>query len=145
MIASDISVKAINIAKENANVHGVADRIEFVISDLFDKLAGRFDIILSNPPYIASHEFASLQAEVLKEPRIALDGGCDGLDYYRKIISRAGLYLNRGAFLILEMGYGQGPDIADMARRTGFLSHEDTIKDHNGIDRIIILKKKWIS
>ena len=87
IVASDISEDALDVARSNAARNGVSDRIEFVKSDLFTDVKGLFDIIASNPPYIARPEFETLQKEVLREPRIALDGGDDGLEFYRNILS----------------------------------------------------------
>ena len=80
--ASDISEKALDVARENARINGVHDLVDFVKSDLFSDISGKFDIIVSNPPYIARYEFKTLQKEVLREPVLALDVGEDGLDFY---------------------------------------------------------------
>jgi release factor glutamine methyltransferase len=141
--ASDISVRALGVARRNAELNGLGDRIEFIESDLFDGLRERFDIIVSNPPYIARYEFATLQKEVLKEPRIALDGGDDGLDYYRRIFSQAPRHLVRGGRVIVEIGYGQETFIKEIIKNTGAFRCLDVIKDQNGIDRVMVTQ--WIN
>lgn len=143
IIASDISEAALNVARQNAVRHGVSDKISFLKSDLFGAIDGLFDIIVSNPPYIARREFASLQKEVLKEPSIALDGGEDGLDFYRRIMATAHLYLRRSGAMAVEIGYGQGRSIAGIIGRTGALRVEKTIRDHNGIERVLLVR--WIN
>ncbi|MDD3905395.1 MAG: peptide chain release factor N(5)-glutamine methyltransferase [Candidatus Omnitrophica bacterium] len=142
IVASDISAKALDVARINAGRHGVLREIEFVQSDLFDNITGKLDIIVSNPPYIAGFEFETLQKEVLKEPRIALDGGADGLDLYRRIISDAPGHMNLGAHIIFEIGFGQAGEIKKIITSGGFEVIE-TKKDFNDIDRVIIAK--WIS
>ena len=132
--ASDISGEAIELAKENATCNN-AD-IEFIKSDLFCGLKGRkFDVILSNPPYIKSGDIISLQREIKDfEPRIALDGGDDGLDFYRSISENIKDFLNVGGVVLLECGIGQAGKIKDML--TGF-SRIEIIKDYENIDRIV--------
>lgn len=143
IFASDISDNALDVARKNAARHGVSDRIEFINSDLFDKLEGKFDIIVSNPPYIARHEFKELQKEVLREPPIALDGGEDGLDFYRAIITSAPAYLRSVGYLIFEIGFGQREGICEIIRQTNGFSLVEVIPDQNNIDRVIIAK--WIN
>lgn len=143
MIVSDISEKALAVARLNAIRHGVSEGITFVKSDLFDRLEGLFDIIVTNPPYIARGEFAVLQKEVLKEPRLALDGGDDGLDFYRRIISMAPLYLKRGGSLLMEIGFGQGKAIEGIIENFGDLKISEAKKDSNGIERVLVVR--WIN
>lgn len=106
--AVDISAKALEIAKKNAELNGVKNNIEFIQSDLFTKIKNqKFDIIVSNPPYIETKVIKTLSKEVQNEPKIALDGGEDGLDFYREISENAYKYLNRQGYLCLEIGYNQ--------------------------------------
>ena len=134
--AVDISDKAIELAKSNARKNNA--EIEFVLSDMFDGIGERkFDVIISNPPYIRSDDIQTLDKEVKSfEPILALDGGNDGLDYYRKIFQNASKYLKNCGGLYLECGINQAQEIADM-----FNGYEtEIIKDINGIDRIIKIK-----
>lgn len=106
--ASDISSKALDIAKRNAEFNGVKNSIEFIESNLFNKLKDlKFDIIVSNPPYIETDTIKTLPKDVQNEPKLALDGGKDGLDFYRKIAKEANSFLNRQGYLCLEIGYNQ--------------------------------------
>ena len=133
MTAVDISEDALTLAKENAEANGA--EIVFVQSDLFTRLRGRFDVIVSNPPYIPSAEIETLQREVKSfEPRLALDGGEDGLDIYRKIALEASKYLNRGGMLIMEVGQGEAEKVVRL-----FSDHiySMIVKDFNGVDRYV--------
>jgi len=140
IVASDISARALEVAKINAARHGVYDRIEFVKANLFDGIEGRFDIIVSNPPYVARAEFEALQKEVLMEPRVAIDGGDDGLNFYRNIIPAAAGRLNPGGHLIMEIGYGQRRDISKIIEETGRMELLEVKIDKNSIDRIVVLR-----
>ncbi|MBN1527216.1 MAG: peptide chain release factor N(5)-glutamine methyltransferase [Candidatus Omnitrophica bacterium] len=140
IIASDISEKALDVARENAAINGVSGRIEFIKSDLFDDVAGRFDIIASNPPYIARTEFAELQKEVLMEPRIALDGGQDGLSFYRKIVRKAPEHLKPGGYLVMEIGFGQAPFIKEIIRAIKGFEVMVVKEDQYEVDRIIVAR-----
>ncbi len=133
-LAVDKSIDALELAKENAKIVG-AD-VEFIESDMFSALNGnKFDVIISNPPYIKREDLSSLQSEVKDfEPIMALDGGEDGLDFYKIIANNAKDYLNVGGVLLLECGIGQATDIAEMLK--GFSSVE-IIKDYENIDRIV--------
>ena len=133
MTAVDISEDALALAKENAEING-AD-IRFVCSDLFTRLRERYDIIVSNPPYIPTAEIDTLQREVKDhEPRLALDGGADGLDIYRRIAGEIGKYLKRGGMLIMEVGAGQAQDVVKLFKHC---SCAMIVKDFNGIDRFV--------
>ncbi len=132
--ASDVSEKALEIAKENANLNGVS--IEFVKGDMFDSVKDRkFDIIVSNPPYVKREDIDGLQREVKDfEPLNALDGGVDGLDFYRIIAKEAKNHLNEGGILLLECGFDQAEEIKKLLE--GFSSIE-IIKDYENIERIV--------
>lgn len=143
MYAVDISKKAIEVAKYNAERQGVLDRIFFIESDLFRNLPPnlKFDFIVSNPPYIKRNEIELLQEEVKKEPIVALDGGEDGLFFYKKIIKEAPFYMKSGGKIGFEIGYGQKEEITNFLAKGGFKDIE-IIKDLAGIDRVIIAKYK---
>ena len=131
--AVDISEGALALAKENAEKNGA--EINFLQSDLFKRLRGRFDIIVSNPPYIPTADIQDLQREVKNyEPHLALDGGADGLDIYRRIAKEAGKYLNRGGMVIMEVGEGQAEEVVKMFKGQ---SYAMIIKDFNGVNRYV--------
>ena len=135
--AVDISEKALEIAKKNAEK--LEAKINFVKSDLFDKLDNKkFDIIVSNPPYIRKDEIKKLSEEVQKEPKIALDGGEDGLDFYRIITEQAINYLKTGSFLCFEIGYNQKNDVIKIIEDEQNYKNTYCKKDLYGNDRIII-------
>ncbi len=129
---SDISRECVALAKENAAMHGIS--AQFAEGDLFSALTGaRFDLIVCNPPYIPTGDIESLQREVKNEPRHALDGGEDGLDFYRRISGEYRGYLNPGGALLLEIGFDQ----ADVVR--GMFGGARVIKDIGGNDRCVIV------
>lgn len=140
--ASDISSKALNIAKKNAILNKTGDKIVFLKGSLFEpckklKLDQKFDLIVSNPPYIPSKEIDSLQKEVQFEPRMALDGGKDGLDLYRSIIKQAPVYLKKGGCLLFEIGIGQLRKIKKLINDTGKFEEPKVFKDYSSIDRVV--------
>ncbi len=135
--AADISEDALNVARENAKLNEA--EIEFIHSNLFDAVSGennrKFDVIVSNPPYIKTCDINSLQKEVREfEPILALDGGADGYDFYKKIISKVKDHLNENGVILFECGVGQAPDIVKMF--SGF-SKIEIINDYQNIERII--------
>ncbi len=135
--AVDISEKALEIAQRNAKK--LETKINFLKSDLFDKLDNKkFDIIVSNPPYIRKDEIKKLSEEVQKEPKIALDGGEDGLDFYRIITEQAINYLKTGSFLCFEIGYNQKNDVIKIIEDDQNYKNTYCKKDLYGNDRIII-------
>lgn len=135
--AVDISEKALEIAQKNAEK--LEAKINFVKSNLFDKLDNKkFDIIVSNPPYIRKDEIKKLSEEVQKEPKIALDGGEDGLDFYRIIVEQAINYLKTGSFLCFEIGYNQKNDVIKIIEDEQNYKNTYCKKDLYGNDRIII-------
>ncbi len=143
IVASDISGNAIETAKENARLNGVFEYIIFIKSDLFCGIEGKFDLIVSNPPYIARREFETLQKEVLKEPVLALDGGIDGLDFYRRIFAGALKHLTPGGYCIAEIGFGQLPAIKKIIENTNEFKFTETRTDQYGIDRVVVAQ--WIN
>lgn len=138
VMAADISEKALNVARENATKNNV--KVEFIKSDLFENITEKYDIIVSNPPYIKTDVIETLEIDVKKEPYIALDGGVDGLDFYRRIISEANKYLNANGYLMLEIGYDQGEEVKELLNKNGY-NDVEVIKDLSGNDRICIGKQ----
>jgi len=141
--ALDRSLKALEIAIENASVYELDKKIRFFKSDIFselrDKYDGRFDIIVANPPYIATEMISKLPKDVQHEPVEALDGGAEGLDFYHSIIQGSKEYLKGGGSVVFEIG----DDQADKVRKI-FLDNDfsdiNTIQDFNGRDRIVAAK-----
>lgn len=143
IMAIDISPKALQIAKLNAEKNLVHNRIKFIESDMFTNIDKnyKFDYIVSNPPYIKTDVIKSLSEEVKKEPIIALDGGKDGNDFYRKIIENSYKYLKGEGYLCLEIGYDQKREVIKLLENTGKYTNIYCKKDLAGNDRIIIAKK----
>ena len=141
--AVDISKKALQIAKKNAIINEVEKQITFISSDLFSNLESqKFDIIVSNPPYIKRNDIENLEEQVKKEPLIALDGGEDGLDFYKKIIKEAHKYLVSEGYLCLEIGYNQKDEVIKLIEKEETFKNIYSKKDLYGIDRIIIAEMK---
>ena len=141
--AVDISKKALEIAEFNAAKFNVEDKITFYEGNLFDPLEGQiFDVIVSNPPYISAKEFEKLQSEVKGEPRIALDGGKDGLKFYREIVEYAPKFLADGGFLAMELGFNHSEPVRHMIEENGNFKHFEIWKDLAGIERVIAAWKK---
>ena len=139
--ATDISEKALEIAKLNAKNIGVEEKIEFIKSDLFNNIGKiKFDIIVSNPPYIKNGDICYLSEEVQKEPKLALEGGIDGLEFYRKITKQAIDYLKLGSYLCFEIGYDQKIDVIEIIENENKYIDTYSKKDLYGNDRIIITR-----
>ncbi len=139
--ALDISGKALDIAIANAKNNHVQDKITFVESNLFQNLGQeKYDIIVSNPPYIRRKELEILDREVKREPQIALDGGEDGLDFYRKIIDIGYQYLKYGGYICLEIGYDQKEEIMQIIKDKKQYINTYCKKDLYDNDRIIVTK-----
>ena len=135
--AVDVSAEALNVAKFNAQKFHVKDRIKFFQGDLFAPLEGKiFNAIVSNPPYIPTNELETLQAEVRREPSIALDGGEDGLNFYRRIISDAPRFLTDGGLLAVEVGINQSTAVKKLFEAANFIDVE-IFKDLAGIERVV--------
>ncbi|MDX6769991.1 MAG: peptide chain release factor N(5)-glutamine methyltransferase [Elusimicrobiota bacterium] len=142
VFATDISDKALKLAEKNAITHHVGNRVRFVREDLFSEkqnLRGWADLVVSNPPYIPSKEVDKLEPEVLKEPRLALDGGKDGLDALRAVAVAASKLLKSGGFIALEFGEGQGPAVAALLADAGYTSVV-LKKDAQGVERLAAAK-----
>ena len=133
---SDLSTGALEVVKKNA--HALEVEVSIRHGDLFGAVGKeKFDLIASNPPYIRASEMACLQREVQFEPAMALDGGLDGLDFYRRIASQAADHLNPGGCLYLEVGEGEAPDVLRMVRAGLDFKSSGVLKDLNGIERIV--------
>ena len=140
-VGIDLSAGALETARRNADLNGVADRFEAVESDWFSAVTGAFDIIVSNPPYIVRSVVGTLDDEVrLFDPVLALDGGDDGLDAYRAIADGAGDHLRENGLVAYEIGYDQKDTVTEIMREKGF-SRIDAIADLGGNDRALVFKK----
>ena len=134
--ASDLSGQALEIARENAK--RLMTDIDFVQSDLLEELSGAFDMILSNPPYIPTKTIDTLMEEVrFHDPKMALDGGADGLFFYRRIIAESKSHLTLGGWLIFEIGHDQGETVSHMMME-GSYTGVRVIKDLSGLDRVVV-------
>ncbi|MDD5449957.1 MAG: peptide chain release factor N(5)-glutamine methyltransferase [Candidatus Omnitrophica bacterium] len=143
ILCSDVSGKALAVARRNAAARLVDKRLDFVLSDLFDKAPkNRFDAIVSNPPYVASSDIDGLSAEIGFEPRLALDGGEDGLQFYRRIIKDSREFLKNTGYLIFEIGFGQAGEVRQLLNRYYFKNIR-LIKDFNNIYRVAVAQ--WIN
>ncbi len=142
--AADISPEALELAGQNADLnHLPHERIEFMQSDLFAGLSTQeFDLIISNPPYVPTQELKSLAREISFEPVLALDGGIDGLDFYRRITSQAAGYLKEGGLLAFEVGINQAGQVKDMLEAEEKFDDLRIIEDYNNIQRVLIARKR---
>lgn len=137
--ATDISNKALEVAKKNAKINEVENRITFISSDLFTNIPEeKYDIIVSNPPYIKRNVIETLDEQVRKEPYMALDGGLDGLDFYRRIIKNSYEYLKYHGFLCLEIGFDQKIDVIELIENEEKFENTYSKKDLFDNDRIIV-------
>lgn len=139
--AVDISADALTTANRNADTHGVSDRIEFRQSDIFENINSKekFDLIISNPPYISEIDFPLLPPEVKADPKIALTSGKDGLDIIKEILTHAPNHLNSGGRIMLEIGYNQSEAISKIIESDNRYKSFNILQDLNGIDRTVIL------
>lgn len=137
---SDISKKALEIARKNAIQNHIEDKCKFMQSDMFKNIENKFDIIVSNPPYIKTDVINTLDQEVQNEPILALDGGQDGLEFYKIIIKEAWKYLKQDGLLALEIGYDQKEDVIKLLKKSGKYTDSYSKKDLAGNDRIIVCK-----
>lgn len=136
----DISENVIEIAKKNALRNKVESQLTFIQSNMFEKVEKKFDIIVSNPPYIKTDVIPKLDKQVQNEPHIALDGGKDGLKFYKIIIEKAKKYLKENGKLILEIGYDQKEEVENLIKQSRQYKKIEVIKDLSQNDRVIIGK-----
>ena len=145
IIATDISDIAINLAKENAKLHGVEKHITFLMGDMFHPIhekGGFFDLIVSNPPYIPRGDIQDLQPEVrCFEPKIAFNGDTDGLGFYRRILPQVDWYLMNDGWLILEVGKGQAHKVAKLIEDCEKFHLKSIVKDFSKIERVVTAQK----
>jgi release factor glutamine methyltransferase len=136
VVGSDVSALALNLAQENAEAKGLERRIEWIESDLLQSVTGPFDFLVANLPYIPTAELPKLAAEVQRDPPMALDGGPDGLAVIRRLVQEAPEVLTGGAFVILEVGFDQADQVADLMRGQKFrdISVEN---DYQGVRRFV--------
>ena len=138
---SDISNKALEVAKKNSINHKVMNQCRFVLSNMFDNIIEKYDVIVSNPPYIETSIIKTLDQEVQNEPHLALDGGEDGLDFYKIIAENAYKYLNNDGVLALEIGYDQKDKVINILKQTKKYTEIYSKKDLGGNNRIIRCRK----
>lgn len=138
--AADISGRALETAKRNAEINGVSEKVSFIGSDMFDNISGAYDIIVCNPPYVSEGEYEELDKSVrVYEPETALLAG-DGLDFYRVIAKRGPKHINPGGAIVLEIGAAQAKDVLELMRQGGFAAIE-CMKDYSGRDRIVSARR----
>lgn len=146
IVATDISEKVLAVAADNLRLHGLESRVRLLAGDLFDPIiagldAARFDLIVSNPPYVSAEEYAKLDRNVRDyEPKKALDGGADGLDIYRRIAARVTEFLADDGALLLEIGYSQADAVRKLLETAG-LKTIQIFKDHAKLDRVVMARK----
>lgn len=138
-VSVDISAEALEIAKKNAENLKVTNRIKYLESNLFEKIHEKFDVIVSNPPYIPTEDLKTLQKELSHEPKIALDGGDDGYDFYRAIIKAAPEYFNEAGLLAFEVGHDQARTIKKLLEDADY-QHIEIIEDLSHIERVVIAR-----
>ncbi|MFQ5603149.1 MAG: peptide chain release factor N(5)-glutamine methyltransferase [bacterium] len=142
IVAMDISEAALEVARENACINGVESKIQFLKADFFklsaeNPLSQKFNLIVSNPPYVSEQDFEHLPAEIKKyEPNCALKDGSDGMSYYRALLDSVGGFMAEMGFLIMELGAGQASKVADMFHRQNMTNFQ-IFKDLNGMERTI--------
>lgn len=143
-VGVDISVDALAIARQNAHSLGVEDRTRFIQSDLFENVTGQYDCLISNPPYIPTEEIPLLPRDVREfDPKLALDGGKLGLDFYQKIACSYEIYLSSKGILVLEVGQGQAEAVRSFFKKMNHPSGNVKIyKDLNGIERCILIRSE---
>ncbi len=142
--ATDMVSSALTLARRNAALHGVADQITFRYGDLFAALADQqagFDLVVANPPYIRRAEFAALKPEVRQwEPRAALDGGVDGMDFYRRIAAQAAQFLARNGAIAVEIGADMGTDVVSLLMQSELSRDLTIVQDYAGRQRVVVAR-----
>lgn len=138
---TDVSKEALAIAKKNAIQNGVERQCTFIESDMFQNITGEYDVIVSNPPYIKTDVIPTLDREVQNEPTLALDGGTDGIDFYKIIADESHKYLKPNGTLALEIGYDQKEDVIKLLENTGRYTNIQCIQDLAGNNRVVICNK----
>jgi len=146
IVAIDISGSAINVAKKNALKYGVIDRLKFVQHDILHEdldndYSNSFDVIVTNPPYISYKDLKEIPKSVKDDPYIALYGGIDGLDFYKRIANMALECLKKGGSLIAEIGYDQAYNVTNILKEKKSFNNIEIYKDYSGINRIVSAKK----
>lgn len=137
--ATDISPDALNVARENARLHGVC--VRFLQGDLFAPVAGeQFDAILCNPPYLSADDMSHLQAEVAREPQMALFGGEDGLAFYRQLAEGIYRHLKPGGCALFEVGEGQAAEVLRLMSENATCTASGTVKDLPGVERVVWIR-----
>jgi release factor glutamine methyltransferase len=145
LTAIDISSAALVVAQRNAERHGVSERIEFIESDLFTKVPAevKFDLVLSNPPYVSSNEMATLPADVRDfEPHLALDGGVNGTEIIERLVPQAAERLQSGGWLLMEVGATNAKLVENIVRANDAFELGGTLKDTAGLPRVVQSKKR---
>lgn len=136
--ASDVSEKALQVAKKNSKNNNA--KIEFIQSNLFENIENKFDIIVSNPPYIESKVIEKLSENVKCEPKLALDGGEDGLYFYRRIALEAPKFIEKNGYLIMEIGFNQKESVINILKENKNYKDIEAVKDLAGNDRVVLAK-----
>lgn len=143
LVLSDISSKALEVARKNCIKNEIDfNNVEILESNLFNNIQNKFDLIVSNPPYIRTDVIQTLEKQVQQEPKIALDGGIDGLEIYREIIENAYNYLENRGYLCLEIGYDQKTEVIELIKKTNKYENIYSKKDLNDNDRVIICRRR---
>lgn len=134
--ASDISTKALNIAKKNALINNVCEKIKFIESDIFSNISEKFDIIVSNPPYVTEEEYKNLEKELYFEPKLALTADDNGLYFYKKIAEQTKIFLNDNGIILLELNTNLSKEIESLFKN---FDKTEIIKDYSQKERILII------
>jgi len=142
IVATDVSQPALDVARQNAQRHGVASRIEFVCTSYLDGVDGPFDLITANPPYVRDIDKRGLSADVLQEPHVALFGGSTGLDHVEAVLSAAVRMLRSDGWLVMEFGFGQEDDVRERAGRHKELRIDHLRADLQGLARTVIIQRR---